>query len=338
MKLSTKVLPSFLVLLAGGLFLTWFFVGNCKSKQHLAYSQSSASYGPTPPTHAVAGTSQQKSLRSATQQVSPLSGQESWDKQFKTSHDYFQFVAQAAQAAYRGDGRAAYYVSRALQQCSLMKASYGNAPDPETALNAALAASPSWVSDAQRNTFRLCQGFFHGDAFKDLPARPDGYAKSTFWMDIAYQDADPIAQSFHAGSTISLGNYDSPTEANRAAFDAAQQDINSAVVSGDPATLFEIGSILSNGHAKDPLQGYALSIAACDLGYDCSAESNPQFFGVCASAGTCSPATTLNDVITNSVGSAGYAEAYARAQQIENAISRQDNAALVGFVQLKRPF
>ena len=97
-------------------------------------------------------------------------------------------------------------------------------------------------------------------------------------------------------------------------------DIDSAVGSGNPDALFQAGTILSNGYGIDALQGFALSIAACDLGYDCSAETNPTYFGFCVAAGKCPPGTSFADVVTKSVGADGYATAYERAQQIENAL------------------
>lgn len=337
--LSKRTMLVTLLLFIGGLSISWYFGNNNKFKRGIAIHPYSPSVGSIRPPKSDSISDQDKrALGSANRGLSPFPEKKDWDKNFKASHDYYDFVSHAAKIAYEGDGRAAYYISKALQSCLLVRALYGHAADPEASLNAALAASPSWVMDAQRKTFQLCRGFLQGDAFKDLPATPEGYNKSSYWMALSYEDDDPIAQAFHAGSTVSVGNYDAQTEGSRAAFDTAQADLNNAVMAGDPAALFEIGLILSNGHGTDPLQGYALSIAACDLGYDCSAEGNPEFFGTCASAATCPSATNFQDIVTNSVGPTGYAQAYARAQQIESALARQDKSALMEFVQLKSPF
>jgi hypothetical protein len=251
--------------------------------------------------------------------VSPVV--QNWSKKFQLSKDYFEFVSSAAKPALDGDGYAALYISRALQSCLLMKATYGKEPDPEVALNEGLASmNEASVVDSQRRTFQLCKGFFKGDAFAGLPERSGGYDHSKFWMDQAYRDNNPIAQTIHAATAKG-------TE--------VQTDVNNAVASGDPEALFRAGMLISDGHGRDSLQGFALSIAACDLGYDCSAGTNPDYFGPCVATGDCNPGTTFQDVVVNSVGSSGYADAYARAQEIETALSSGDTVSLQKFAQLR---
>jgi hypothetical protein len=256
--------------------------------------------------------------------VSPV--QITWPKEFLASQDYFAFVSKAAKPALEGDGYAALYISKALLPCLLMKTLYGKAADPQAALNQELAGmSDAWVADSKRHTFELCRGFFKGDAFASLPDRVGGYNSSRFWLDQAYHDNNPIAQSLHAGRALGTSGDVSN----------AQADINEAVASGDPEALFRVGTILSNGHGQDALQGFAWSIAACDLGYDCSAETNPDYFGSCVAAGTCNPGTRFQDIVVNAVGASGYANAYARAQEIETALSRGDTLSLQEFAQLR---
>jgi hypothetical protein len=76
-------------------------------------------------------------------------------------------------------------------------------------------------------------------------------------------------------------------------------DIDSAVASGNPDALFQAGTILSNGYGIDALQGFALSIAACDLGYDCSAETNPTYSGFAWPQANVRPALALRMSLPN---------------------------------------
>ncbi len=260
---------------------------------------------------------------------------QNWNLEFRSSEDYFAFVSKAAKPALEGDGNAAYYVSKALQSCSLIVARYAHASDPQAAINSQLSAAPSWVADVQRRTFELCRRFLNADAFTNLPPRSGGYYNSAFWMDEAYKDNNPIAQSFHAASAIMKATARGADAVESSALSTAQRDINSAVLSGNPDALFEVGTTLSNGHGPDSLAGFALSIAACDLGYDCSAATNSEYFGFCVAAGNCPAGTTFNDIVTKAVGPGGYASAYARAQQIENALVQKDTSALQEFARLK---
>jgi hypothetical protein len=111
---------------------------------------------------------------------------------------------------------------------------------------------------------------------------------------------------------------------------------STAAISGkDPGALFQVGQLLSDGHASsDPLQGFAVSIAACDLGYDCTA-NNTELFGDCAAQGACPPGINYSDVIKKVAGDTGYAQAYALAQQLEDAMNRGDAIAVQQFVRLK---
>ena len=92
---------------------------------------------------------------------------------------------------------------------------------------------------------------------------------------------------------------------------------------------------MTNGLSVDPIQGYAFSIAACDLGYDCSAgNSDDAFFAHCVALGNCQAGAVFSDVVTQAIGVEGYARAYDRAQQIERALSEGDAPALQQFAQL----
>jgi len=151
----------------------------------------------------------------------------------------------------------------------------------------------------------------------------------------AAADNDPIAQSLQAGTAISNTFLEKSSDANAKSMESAQLAINNAVASKDPTALFQVGRLLSDGHASnDPLQGFAVSIAACDLGYDCTA-NNPDIGNGCVAQGTCPPGMNYSDVIKKVVGVDGYTQAYALAQQLEGAMARNDSNAVRQFIQLK---
>jgi hypothetical protein len=263
-----------------------------------------------------------------------------WGKAFYSANDYFDFVISATKSAVDGDGRAAFYISEAVSKCSLIVALYGRTSDPEAAFNAEWndrPHAPVWVVDKARNDFRLCSGFLKGNAFKDLPERAGGY-DGKYWLDQAYNDGDPLAQIVHAAGQLGKANSPNSSTGDVALIQAAQTDINNAVASADPKALFKIGTLISNGHGMDPIQGFAVSLAACDLGYDCAAaSSNDDIFGACVLSSSCAPGLSFSDIVVQSVGEVGYAEAYSRAQQFEDALRRGDMNAVQTFVQLRHP-
>jgi hypothetical protein len=262
-----------------------------------------------------------------------------WKKEFQTSTDYFPLIAKAAKAALQGDGRAAYYVSRKWLLCAALANQYSRVEHPEEKFNDDMSqlahAQPEWI-EAQRREFHECSGFYKfndpkgNDVFADLPSREGGYRSPQFWLDLAYQANDPLAQTVHAA--LALGSI-SPTPDQ---IQTAQADLNRAVISGDPDALFYAGMIVTNGHYVDRIDGYALSLAACDIGHDCSAANRAEPpFGDCVSEGKCPAGSVFSDWVTKNIGADGYAQAYARAQQIENALSQGNRSVLEQFTKLK---
>ena len=273
-------------------------------------------------------------LTSASTKPNP---QITWEKQFADTTNYFDFVSKAANKAYEGDGRAAFFISKALYQCMPIARQYAHSANPEadfTAYWATMTKAPQWVLDKAQKDFRSCVGFIKGDAFAGLPERPQGYNSSGYWMDKAAASDDPVAQALKAGDAISNTDLERSSSVSAKSLASAQLAINSAVASKDPAAMFQVGQLLSDGHASnDPLQGFAVSIAACDLGYNCTA-SNEELFRGCAAQGTCPAGMNYADVIKAAVGEDGYAKAYARAQQLEDAMNRGDKDAIEKFLQI----
>jgi hypothetical protein len=262
-----------------------------------------------------------------------------WAKEYNDTSDYFSFVSKAARKAYEGDGRAALYISKALNLCMPTARQYALSVDPEADFNAHWASTnakaPQWALDRARSDFKSCRGFIKGDAFAGLPDRPGGYTSSVYWVNQAAADNDPVAQSLQAGEAISKTFFEKSSDSNATSMESAQLAINKAVASKDPAALFQVGRLLADGHASsDPLQGFAVSIAACDLGYDCTVD-NPAIGNGCVAQGTCPPGMNYSDVIKKAVGVDGYSQAYARAQQLEDAMARNDSDAVQQLIQLK---
>jgi hypothetical protein len=270
--------------------------------------------------------------------ISPPQATIDWAKQYNGANDYFDFVSKAARRAFDGDGRAALYISKALYTCTPIIKQFAHSRDPESDFNAYWATktkAPQWVVEKARKDFNSCVGFINGDAFATLPDRPGGYTSIAYWMDQASANNDPVAQSLQAGSDIAKTLFDKSSDANAKSMESAQAALNNAITSKDPAALFQIGQLLSDGHASsDPLQGFAVSILACNLGYDCTA-NNPELFRGCAAQGECPPGTDYSDIIKKAVGPDGYAQAYARAQQLEDALARKDTNAVQQFVKLR---
>lgn len=262
--------------------------------------------------------------------VVPLA-QANWPSLFASSSDLFAFAQRAAAPAFHGDGTAALYIARALETCQLQVALYGHAPDPQGAFE-------SWLSEQEhmpepevtkfRRNFALCKRFFGGDAFASLPPKKGGYLSFSYWLNAANSDGNPVAEVIHVGNQL-------PAVGNDRDRQGAQTTLISAVSTGDPEAVFRTGYLLLDGHGGNNVDAYALAIAGCDLGYDCSA-NNSLIFGDCARLGNCSPGLDFQDKIAREIGPAAYAKAYEVAQQLEAAISQGDTTAISKVVYLSK--
>ena len=262
-----------------------------------------------------------------------------WDSDFAGATSYFDFVTKASLAALNGDGSAAREVSMALNTCLPLVSMYGKSPKPEEALEARLASnaySPQWLLDKARKEFQLCKGFIAAgaDAFANLPARQGGYNSIRFWTDLAVAEHDPVAISSEALVAVNASVRAASPEARAAALGNVQVMIDQVIVSNDPTALFQIGQVLADSRVStDPTRGFAIALAACDMGYDCSSR-NALVFGACTIQSDCAENLNYADLVRKAIGAGGYARAYEQAQEFEQALARGDISAARQIAQL----
>jgi hypothetical protein len=261
-----------------------------------------------------------------------------WAARFRTSSDYFDFIVNAADSAYAGDGRAAFYVGKALLSCALVMKLYSGVGDPQTKFATDLMTlqyAPQWVRDQRTDEFHRCFRLVHADPFDHLPARADGYP-SRYWFDQAVADQDPVAEVTRATDEISRAGAQNSGELNAETIDRVQDGIVAAVKSKDPDAIFRVGMLLSNASfSSDPMNGAALALAACDLGYDCSAQNSENVFSTCRTSGACPADANFADYLQQSLGPEKYAEAFARAQEFKEALARNDDPGIRAFTHIK---
>jgi hypothetical protein len=263
-----------------------------------------------------------------------------WDSNFAQTKSYFEFVSQASLAALKGDGNAARNVSVALGVCLPLVRMYGNSSNPEDAFKIHWdnqAYAPQWLLNKANNEFQKCKEFLAGEnVFANLPARAGGYNSTRFWADLAVADKDPIALSSQAAVAVNTSARAPSAEAKTETLDSVQLMINQVVDSSNPAAIFRIGQVLTDGRVSaDPVRGFAIALAACDMGYDCSS-SNAELFGACAIQGDCARNLNYADVVKKAVGEDGYARAYGQAQEFEQALARGDMSAAHRLTELSR--
>jgi hypothetical protein len=262
-----------------------------------------------------------------------------WGTQFRESTDYFDFVSLAAQAALQGNGRAAYYVEVVLTNCTEVVNLAKTSPDPEKDYlenyRRILPYAPQRLFDKATVEAHKCARLGKENAFADLPSREGDYPKK-FWHELALKESDPLAEAAQVQTDLPKLSQMKSSEDRQLALVRLQHYIRDAVGSKDPEAIFTIGIALQNSHAVDDnnLQAVAVSLAACDLGYDCSV-SNPQNYRqICRPIDVCPDGATYSDRLQQIYRSTLYAEIYSQAQIFKDLLTREDWQELDKFVRI----
>jgi hypothetical protein len=272
---------------------------------------------------------------------SPKGGVSNPERQrdFYQATNLFPFVKRAALDAINNhDGRAAYYVSEALKACALVFRQAQQDPAFESNFDLEYAKlapkAPDWARVKARRESDRCAQLAKADPFVELPARAEGYRKPAFWNEMAMAENDPLAEAHQAYMDVIGGNY--TNQAGRMAMvKQAQEFVNDVARSGDPTALFLAGQLLSNGKASsDPLRGVGISLAACDLGYDCSANNPANSFHTCKESGGCPADADYAFYMQATLGPRDFATAFSNAQTFKELLAVRDWEGVRALVRL----
>jgi hypothetical protein len=243
-----------------------------------------------------------------------------WPAQFHAVRsNYFEFVTEAAQAAYEGDGAAQYYVGHALARCEETNALYQGADSADQAVSH-LAFLPA-LRELERQEYLDCSKFRNESPFKGLPERSGGYP-AEYWRFRAVESRYPVAM---VAAALDLPGQYTP------------QVIASALATGNADAMLLFGwsqatAAVATGSA--PIMAAAWILAACRNGANCGPSNDVLPLGLC-SAGIelgCTPRYTAVDEVAASLGSQDLAEANLLATDIEGNLRYRDPARLMKFL------
>jgi hypothetical protein len=243
-----------------------------------------------------------------------------WPAQFHTAgSNYFEFVTEAAQAAYEGDGAAQYYIAHALTRCEETNALYQDADSADQAVSH-LAFSPVLL-ELERQEYLDCSKFRRISPFKGLPERLGGYP-AEYWRSRAIEGRYPVAMV--AAALDSPGQY-------------APQVIAAALATGNADAMLLFGwsqATAAKATESAPIMAAAWVLAACRSGANCGPTNDVLPLGLCG-AGIelgCTQRHTAVDELTGSLGSQDLAEANLLALDIEGSIRYRDPARLMKYL------
>lgn len=263
--------------------------------------------------------------------TAPRTSLTEWRQHLTDGTDPLQFVKAALPAAKAGDGRAAYEIAEVLKSCAYQM----YVADPEAQLQQDLTRiHPKFREDFERNA-RICFGLAKENPFGNLPETPE------YWMARAYAAGDPSAQEDKAAQAAADITVDPqmPAAVRAAKVQVVEDNLRTAIESGDPAVLFQAGILMANPLlSTDTLRGFAVALAACDLGYNCMPGTPDNLAYECTKNGQCPPgAQDFRTTLQTGMGPENYAQVYALAQQVVLAARAQDWNAVLANLTIDQP-
>jgi hypothetical protein len=243
-----------------------------------------------------------------------------WRAQFHAvGSNYFEFVTEAAHAAYEGDGAAQYYIGHALARCEETNALYLGADSVDQAVSH-LAFSPALL-ELERQEYLDCSKFRRISPFKDLPERPGGYP-AEYWQSRAVESRYPVAMV--AAALDSPGQY-------------TPQVIATALATGDADAMLLFGwsqATTAKATNSAPIMAAAWVVAACRSGANCGPTNDALPFFTCR-AGIelgCTERYTAIDELTASLSPQDFDQAYLLAQDIQRSMEYRDPSQLKKYL------
>jgi hypothetical protein len=243
-----------------------------------------------------------------------------------TGSDPFEFIRGLVKAAYDGDGRAQYLISRELDRCEMtLSLVRKQAGDPETIIWS--LPETGWTQPMKEGAIaelRRCHRLLKEDPFADLPPRKNGYSYQ-YWMDRAVESGFP-----QAVVERSLSSWARQTDGGSHTMNPESESLNKlamAAASGDPELALTIGYRQSwyESPVRKPA-AYAWMLAACRLGADCSVNSQAVPFWLCYDPNypNCSFDGNVELMVSRALSPGDYGDAYSQSQVIEEALRSRD--------------
>jgi hypothetical protein len=243
-----------------------------------------------------------------------------WPARFHAvGSNYFEFVAEAAQAAYEGDGAAQYYIGHAMARCEETNALYQDADSADQAVSH-LAFSPAF-RELERQEYLDCRKFRSDSPFRGLPERPGGYP-AEYWRSRALESRYPVAVV--AAALDSPGQY-------------TPQVVATALATGNADAMLLFGwsqATTAKATESAPIMAAAWVLAACRSGANCGPTNDVLPLATC-SAGIelgCTERYTAIDELTATLGPQDQAEANLLAQDIQGSMQYRDPARLMKYL------
>lgn len=253
-----------------------------------------------------------------------------WYNRFKYADDYVSLVRDAAAAAEAGDDVAAWELWHLLFKCAPTFNAIRAGRTKDEYLIGRNEANPERFAYLSR-TYDPCAPVATAQEFAEWDAKK---LRVRYWRDMALSLGNPAAKAEQIVSlAFRLSEMD--REERRKTVDQLRENARQILRSGNAEAWYLLGMRAgSSDFSRDLSFGFAVALASCDLGYDCSGSNERNDWYGCRWQGDCSAEMDLSERLKHLMPADLYAKSYARYQQLMEHRRREEWVEIEKYVPL----
>jgi hypothetical protein len=235
----------------------------------------------------------------------------------ESSQDYVGTVKEAAAAAEQGDDGAARELSVISSRCILVIRSVRKGESKQSYLAALPFSSSTPYVAHMEHIYDQCAPLAVAPELADWNANsPTGKFNAGYWRKVALELQNPATRVENIAAEA--GHPPTAAADRKALLDRTRQVATEILRSQDGEAWYKLGMRLGNSDlAKDVTLGLALTIASCDMGYDCSGANERNQLNQCQWFDGCTGSEDVRQRL-QSGNPQQYAKAYAKYQELKD--------------------
>jgi hypothetical protein len=250
--------------------------------------------------------------------------------------DFVVAFASLVKRAEEGDLAAAWDISRLLHTCGLVIRAIRRGAPVDSVDGVLGSTHPAW-SELKEKEQRNCAELARAPEYASWghEKRGDKFFAPT-WASRALEGKYPVAVADDMAKELwRIEDIQDPI-ARQTSLQQAQQKLRGLVQTRNPEVLYIVGMSLSDPRfSSRPERGFAMALASCSLGYDCSSENPVNPWHNCRYFGQCTDGQTLEQNMQSSMPPSYFAKVYGEYQELLELLTRGDWSVINEWVRLK---
>ncbi len=256
-----------------------------------------------------------------------------WYEDTHHSTDIAQTVRDAAAAAEAGDDGAARAMTDIMLRCALPLRSIRSGATREAFIANYGKSNSAYAAHLQR-VYDECAPLATAAGFENWETVAGGKWGVQYWRQLSLELGNPATEAEVLAEDLMQVTSGTPEQREKAQTQA-QAFVKDILQKADGESWYRLGMRLGNNDlSSDISTGFALALAACEIGYDCSGDNERNDWYACRWQPGCTETMDLNERIKSMTSPELYAKSYGKSQQLVEMIKRGAWDEVQAFVKL----